>query len=60
MLECKKLVKDLTGYTWTLGNLKGISTDNFWTWLKTGGVGYDRDAYLGLDKCVNFMKEICF
>ena len=44
----------------TLSDLKELSTDNFWTWDKIDGVGYDGDAYLGLDKCVNFEKEIWF
>ena len=40
--------------------LKEPSTENFWTWAQKDGTGYDRYAYLGLDKCVNFKKEIWF
>ena len=34
--------------------------DNFWTWDKSDGIGYDGDAYLGLDKCADFEKNIWF
>ena len=34
--------------------------DNFWTRVKSDGIGYDRYAYLGLDKGVGFKKEIWF
>ena len=54
MLECNQSAKDIVGYKWTLSDLKGLSTDNLWTWLNTDGVGYDGDTYLELDKCVEF------
>ena len=60
LLECKQSAEDLTGDKWTLGEPKGTSTDEFWTWLKSDGVGYDMDSYLGLDKCVDFEKDIWF
>ena len=48
------MAKDLARDSWTLRELKEISTDDFWTWAKKYGIGYDGDAYLGLDKCVEF------
>ena len=48
LLDCKRSAKDLAGDKWTLGGLKGLSIDNFYTWIKSGGVEYDRGAYLGL------------
>ena len=29
LLECKQLEKDITGDKWTLGDLKGLSTEDF-------------------------------
>ena len=34
--------------------------EDFWTWVNKYGIGYDGDSYLGLDKCVDFDKEIWF
>ena len=31
LVECKQSTKDLAGDSWNLGELKEISTDNFWT-----------------------------
>ena len=59
-MECNQLAKDLAGDKWTLGELKGPSIDDFWDWLKTDGVVYDGDAYLGLEIFVNFEKELWF
>ena len=52
-------MKDLAGDKWDLGTLKELSTDDFWAWAKKYGIGYDGDAYLGLDKCVDLEKELC-
>ena len=60
LLECNQLAKDLTGDKWTLGELKGISTDDFWNWTKKNGLAYDRYTYLRLKKYVNSEKEIWF
>ena len=60
LLECKQLEKDITGDKWTLGDLKGLSTEDFWTWEESDRLAYDRDAYLGLKNCANFDKEIWF
>ena len=40
MLECKQLAKYLVGDKWTIGKLKGISTEDFWTWDNSYGLAY--------------------
>ena len=60
LLECKQLVKYIAVDKWTLGEMKGLSTNDFWAWEKSDGLDYYGDAYLGLYKCVNFDKEIWF
>ena len=60
MLECKWLENDLAKDKCTLGELKGLSTNDLCNWLKTDSVSYGRYAYLGLDKYVDFKKELCF
>ena len=60
MVECKHSAKDLAGDSWDLGALKELSTYNFCTWAKKYGIGYYGDAYLGLDKSVDFKKELWF
>ena len=48
LLECKQLVKNLMGDKWTLGDLKAISTEDFWDWVNSDGLAYNGDAsYLG-------------
>ena len=54
LLEYKQLDKDLAEDKCTLGDLKGLSIDDFWTWKKSDGLAYDEDSYLELDKCVDF------
>ena len=41
LLELNQSEKDLAGDKWTLGKMKGLSTDNLWTWIKIDGVGYE-------------------
>ena len=60
LIECKQSLKELAGDNCYLDALKGQSTNNFWAWSKKEGIGYDWDAYLGLDKCVGFNKEVWF
>ena len=48
MLECKQSEKDLAEDSWTFGELRKLSIDNFWTWDKSDGIGYVEEAYLGL------------
>ena len=38
--------------------MKELSTDDFWNWDKKYGIDYGGSAYLGLDKCVDFEKDI--
>ena len=58
LLDCKKLAKDIAGESCTLGDLKGLSTYEFWTWYKSDRIGYDRDAYQGLETWVESEKDI--
>ena len=48
LLECKQLAKVLVGDTWTLGDLRGLSTEDFWTWANSEGLYYNGYEYLGL------------
>ena len=57
---CKQSAKELAGDDWTLGDLSRISTEDFWTWVKLDTIGYDGHAYLAIDKCVGFKKELWF
>ena len=57
---CKELAKDIAGDKWTLVYLRELSTDNFWYWENSDGLEDNRDAYLGLYKCVDFNKELWF
>ena len=52
MVECKQLSKDIARYSWGLGKLKELSTDDSWTWAKKDTIGYDGGAYLGLEKFI--------
>ena len=59
-MECKQLAKDLAGDIWTLGELKELSIEASCNWSKSDIIGYDRDAYLGLEKYVDFENENWF
>ena len=59
-MTCKQLAKELAGDEWTLGNMSRVSTEDFWTWLKTDTIGYDVHPYLSIDKCVDFERELWF
>ena len=58
--ECKESVKDISGYHWALGKAKYVTMGQFYTWEKVYGIDNDGDANLGVDKCINFEKEIWF
>ena len=58
MMECKHPSKDNTGDKWDLGALKELSTDDFCIWAKKYRIWYDGNAYLGLDKRVEFDKDL--
>ena len=51
-------MKELTGDKWDLGDLKGITTEYLWVWANKGGIGYDGHAYLGIDKCIDFERDL--
>ena len=59
-MEFNDLEKELAGIQWNPRNMKALSTELFWTWYKEYRIDDDRDAYLGLDKCFNFDKDIWF
>ena len=56
LLECKESEKDLVGDGWALSKLKGVSIEDLCTLSNIDGFNYDGDAYLRIDKCVNFEK----
>ena len=35
LMECKEQAKDLTRDNYTLGDLKALSTEDFWNWAKS-------------------------
>ena len=43
-----------------LGDMNGLSTDDFWTWAKTNTTGYEVHPYLYIDKCFDFERELWF
>ena len=59
-MEFKELAKGLVGYQWNLGKTKDVAMYQFWTWAKEDGLDNDGDDYLGVDKCINFKKELWF
>ena len=59
-MTCKQLVKGISGDEWTLGDMNGVSAEDFWTWVKKDITGYDRNTYLANDKWVDFDMELCF
>ena len=60
LTECKKSERELTGDKWDLGELKGLPTDDLWAWANKDGILYYGHAYLGLDKFVDFKRELWF
>ena len=52
--------KELAGEKWSLGKIKQLTMELLWTWAKEDGLEYDRGAYLGLVKCIDFGKEFQF
>ena len=59
-MTCRQLEKDIAGDEWNLGELTGISTEDFWTWLDTDTTGYDGHYYLEHDNCIDFERELWF
>ena len=53
-MTSKESAKELAGDEWTLGNLRGVSTEDFWNWANTDTIGYDEYPYLDIEKCVDF------
>ena len=59
-MTCRQSAKELAGDEWTLGDLTGISAEDFLNCEKKDDTGYDGHDYLALDKCVNFDRELWF
>ena len=59
-MTCKHLAKDLAGDKWTLGDLSGVSTEDFWNWKKMDTIGYEENLYLAIYKCVDSERELWF
>ena len=57
---CKQSTEELAGDEWTLGNLSRVSTEDFWTWEKSDTIRYDGHAYLAINNCVDFERELWF
>ena len=58
LVKCRQSAKELTDDEWTLGELTGLSAENFWTWEKTDTTGYDGHDFLAQDKCADFKREL--
>ena len=54
----KQSKKEIAGDEWNLGDLNGVSTEEFWSWAKTDTIWYDGHPYLAFNKCVNFEREL--
>ena len=50
--------KAISGDQWTLSEAKDVTMEQFWKWSKVDGLDTDMDAYLGVDNCIDFEKEI--
>ena len=48
-MTCKQLAKDIAGDEWTLGDMNGLSTEEFWTLENMDTTGYDGNPYLAND-----------
>ena len=45
-MTCKQSVKELAGDEWTLVDMSGVSTEDFWNWEKMDSMGYDVHPYI--------------
>ena len=59
-MTCKQSAKELAGDEWTSGNMRGVSTEDFWDWEKTYIIEYDGHPFLAIDKRVNLERELWF
>ena len=59
-MTCRQSTKELVGDEWTLGELTGISVEDFWNLAKTDTMGYDGHDYLDRYKCVEFERYLWF
>ena len=58
LVPYRQSAKELAGYEWNFGKLVGLSAEAFWTQDKMDTMGYDGNAYLTLDICVDFEREL--
>ena len=40
-MTCIQSAKEFAGDEWNLGDMTGLSAEDFWTWSKTDTTGYD-------------------
>ena len=59
-MKFRHLSKELAVDEWTLGELTGLSAEDFWTWEKIDTMGCYGHDYLAVDKCVEFERELWF
>ena len=50
-------MKGIAGYQWTLGKVKDLIMEQFWTWAKLDGLGLDGTAYSGADRYIDLTKR---
>ena len=51
-------MKEIAGDEWTLGDLTGLSSKYFWTWVKTDTTGYYGHYYLARGKCIELKRGL--
>ena len=56
-MTCRQLAKDLVDDEWTLGDMTGLESEDFWTWAKKDTTGYYGHPYLYIEKYVNFERQ---
>ena len=58
--DFKYTAKGIAVDQWTLSEAKDVTMEQVWTWTKQYGTDANRNYYLGMDKCINFDKDIWF
>ena len=53
-------MKGIAGYQWTLGEVKDVIMERFWTWVNLDGLDTDGYDYLGTDGCIKSGKYIWY
>ena len=60
MLECKELEKGLSGDQWSIGLVKSVTMEQFYTWDKDDWHERTWDPISGAEHCAYFEKELWF